>query len=139
MTPQARLKRLERLLAMRQAVAESARRRFAQSVGTAADAAARVQRVGSLVASTQTGRTSASALCAAAQLRAMLREVEVIARQRLEVSVAERRAAERQLAIASARAERVAERTIAARMLAARSVEQRHEDAAPVTRRRNRG
>jgi hypothetical protein len=138
MTPEARYKRLERLLSMRRAAAENARRRFALSIGTAAEAAAHVQRVGSLIATTEAGRTSASALCAAAQLRGLLRGVEAVARERLRNSVAERQAAEQQLAIASARAERVAERASAARMLAARAAEQRQADLAPTARGRTK-
>lgn len=138
MTDEARLHRLERLLAMRRAVAAMARRRFASSVGTAAEAAARVQRVGSLIAAAEAGPTSASALRAAAQLRALLREAEAAARARLEQSVAEREVAERQLAIASARAEKVAERMSVARMMAARAAEQRQADATPGPRGRSR-
>ncbi len=136
MSGQRRLRRLERLLALRQAAAERARQRFAQSVSDSTSAAERVARVGRLIAAVAPADRTTASIKAAAALRLMLREAETAARQALEQRIAQRVEAERVLALASARAERLAARTETERRAARRQEDVRLEHANPSQRAR---
>jgi hypothetical protein len=124
----ARLRRLERLLALREAAAGRARHQLARRISQAAAAAARVARVGRLIEGCPTGPATAAELRAGAELRALLQATEAAARAELRQSVARRSEAERLLAEARVRAERLAERAAAVRRTTARHAERRLED-----------